>query len=254
MGGGCCVGNCCVANCGFCCVFKTSCSDCCVGNCCVSNCGDTPTPKRDPEREHAAAIANELAEMRTRSAKDAKEDETRILTDVNETMADFIQWVKDVNKKKIGGKNLNINITRIEELNEELRKKIDGFIGKKLSDKIVMTDPKVSTILAEHDNAKRKKNFDAFYDKRRREAIRQLIDAVEKSVREQAEAIELEIQNRIRELNQSMAEETRAFEEIKTLKTQEDSRLGEKQIECMYYAALCDIMFNELKLSSLSGR
>lgn len=246
-GGGCCVGNCCVANCGFCCVGNFfSCSDCCVGNC-----GDSSTGKTAKE-DHAAIIANELAEMRERSATDASKQEADILTDVNESMEDFISWLEGVNKQKIGGKNLNINIDKIKELNENLRKKVVGFIGKRLDDKFVMTDPEVSTILAETDDAKRKKNFDDFYDKRLHEAIREMIKEIETSVREQADAIEREIQNRINELNNNMAQETRAFEEIKRFKDKESSRLAEVQVDCMYYADLCDIMFDELKTSSLN--
>lgn len=247
-GGGCCVGNCCIANCGFCCIGNFSCSD---GGCCVGNCGDTSSGKT-AKIDHTAIINNELAEMRNRSATDAKKQEEDIITDINESMKDFIKWLEDVNRQKIGGRNLNINIDKIKELNEALRKKVVGFIGKRLDDKLVMTDPEVSTILAETDDAKRKKNFDDFYDNRLREAIREMIKEIETSVREQSEAIEREIQNRINELNNNMAQETRAFEEIKKLKDKEDSRLAEVQVDYMYYANLCDIMFDELKTSSLN--
>lgn len=246
-GGGCCVGNCCIANCGFCCIGNFfSCSDCCVGNC-----GDNSSGKT-AKIDHTAIINNELAEMRNRSAADAKKQEEDIITDINESMKDFIKWLEGVNRQKIGGRNLNINIDKIKELNEALRKKVVGFIGKRLDDKLVMTDPEVSTILAELDDAKRKKNFDDFYDNRLREAIREMIKEIETSVREQSEAIEREIQNRINELNNNMAQETRAFEEIKKLKDKEDSRLAEVQVDYMYYANLCDIMFDELKTSSLN--
>lgn len=246
-GGGCCVGNCCVANCGFCCIGDFfSCSDCCVGNC-----GDNSSGKT-AKIDHTAIINNELAEMRNRSATDAKKQEEDIITDINESMKDFIKWLEDVNRQKIGGRNLNINIDKIKELNEALRKKVVGFIGKRLDDKLVMTDPEVSTILAETDDAKRKKNFDDFYDNRLREAIREMIKEIETSVREQSDAIEREIQNRINELNNNMAQETRAFEEIKKLKDKEDSRLAEVQVDYMYYANLCDIMFDELRTSSLN--
>lgn len=246
-GGGCCIGDCCVANCGFCCIGNFfSCSDCCVGNC-----GDNSSGKT-AKIDHTAIINNELAEMRNRSAADAKKQEEDIITDINESMKDFIKWLEDVNRQKIGGRNLNINIDKIKELNEALRKKVIGFIGKRLDDKLVMTDPEVSTILAETDDAKRKKNFDDFYDNRLREAIREMIKEIETSVREQSEAIEREIQNRINELNNNMAQETRAFEEIKKLKDKEDSRLAEVQVDYMYYANLCDIMFDELKTSSLN--
>lgn len=246
-GGGCCIGDCCVANCGFCCIGDFfSCSDCCVGNC-----GDNSSGKT-AKIDHTAIINNELAEMRNRSAADAKKEEDSIITDVNSTMIEFIKWLEGVNRQKIGGRNLNINIDKIKELNEALRKKVIGFIGKRLDDKLVMTDPEVSTILAETDDAKRKKNFDDFYDNRLREAIREMIKEIETSVREQSEAIEREIQNRINELNNNMAQETRAFEEIKKLKDKEDSRLAEVQVDYMYYANLCDIMFDELKTSSLN--
>lgn len=255
MGGGggcgdfCCVANCCVANCGFCCIGDFfSCSD---SGCCVGNCGDTSRGKTAKE-DHAAIVANELAEMRKRSATDAKKQENDIIDDVNETMEEFIKWIQDVNKKKIGDKNLNINVTQIKKLNEDLRKKIVGFIGNKLDDKLVMTDPEVSTILAERDANKRKKNFDDFYNKRKREAIRQLIKEIESSVRSQSDSIEREIQNRIMELDNNMRQEARAFDDLRKMKVEQDSRLSGKQIEYMFYVNLCDIMFDELKTGNLN--
>ena len=251
-GGGCCVGNCCVmaccvGNCGFCCVLD-SCSDsgCCVGNCGVSS--SSSTPKED----HAVKTANELAEMTQRAETNAAEEEKQIVDNVNKTMTEFIDWLKDVNKTKIGGKNLDINIDKIRELNEDLRKKIVGFIGNRLRNRLIPTDKEVSTILGELDDAKRKKNFDNFYAARMHEAIQDLVTEIENSVAEQSEAIEREIQNRIKELNNTMEQETRALEDLKKLKEQEDSRLAEKQVEYMYYADLCDIMFDELKTSSLN--
>ena len=249
--GGCCIGDCCVANCGFCCVF-----DCCIGksNCCV---GEHATPssssssKKHQEEDHAAMIANELAEMRSRSASEARRQEEEVIAETNKTMEEFIKWIQDENKKQYGGRSLNINIERIKELNENLRKKIVGFIGKRLNDKIVDTNPEVSTILNERDNSKRKKNFDEFYQARMRDAIRELITAIETSVREQSDSIEREIQNRIKELNNTMTEETRALEDLKRLKEQENSRVAEKQVEYMYYINLCDIMYDELKISGL---
>ncbi|MBR4904114.1 MAG: hypothetical protein IKZ53_05540 [Selenomonadaceae bacterium] len=250
-GGGCCVGDCCVmaccvGNCGFCCVFD-SCSDsgCCVGNCGVSS--SSSTPKED----HAIKTANELAEMTDRAEKNAAEEEKQIVDNVNKTMAEFIEWLKEVNRTKIGGKNLDINIDKIRELNEELRKKIVGFIGTRLKNRIHSSDSEVSTILAELDDTKRKKNFDDFYAARMHDAIQDLITEIEDSVREQSDAIEREIQNRIKELNNVMAQETRAFEDLKKLKEQEDSRLAEKQVEYMYYADLCDVMYNELATKNL---
>ena len=249
-GGGCCVGDCCVGDCGFCCIgdFFSSSS----GGCCVGDCGDTSRSSKTAEEDHAALIANELAEMRTRSATEAAKEEGDIIDDVNETMKEFIKWIREINKQKIGGRSLNLNINQIEELNESLRKKIVGFIGKKLEDRLIMTDPEVSTILAERDVAKRKKNFDDFYVARKRDAIRTLIREIETSVREQSDSIEREIQDRIKELDNNMQQEARAFDDLRKMKIEQNSRLAEKQVEYMYYENLCDIMFDELKTSSLN--
>ena len=192
---------------------------CYVANCCVGNCGDTSSSNsKTAGEDHAALIANELAEMRERSATDAKKQEGDIIDDVNETMQKFTKWIREINKQKIGGRNLNININQIEELNEALRKK----------------------------------NFDDFYVARKREAIRALIEEIETSVREQSDSIEREIQNRIKELDNNMQQEARAFDDLRKMKIEQDSRLAAKQVEYMYYENLCDIMFDELKTSSLN--
>ena len=101
-GGGCCVGDCCVGNCGFCCIGNFfGCSD---SGCCVGNCGDTSSSNsKTAEEDHAALIANELAEMRERSAAEAAKEEGDIINDVNETMTEFIKWIREINKQKIGG-------------------------------------------------------------------------------------------------------------------------------------------------------
>lgn len=253
-GGGGCGDFCCIANCGFCCIGDFFSGGggggCCVGNCCVS---DSPSIK-DPQEEHAAKIANELAEMRTKSGNDANKQEEDIIKEINETMTEFIKWLQDVNKKKYGGRTLNINIEKIKSLNLELHNKVVGFIGKKLDDKLVQTDSEVSIILAEPNDKKRKKNFDDFYQARLRDAIRDLIKMIEVSVREQSESIEQEIKNRIQEVNNSMNEETKAFEELQQMKAEENSRVAEKQIECMYYENLCDIMYDQLTTSSIIGK
>ena len=259
-GGGCCVGDCgfcCIGDCGFCCVFK--CSDC--GDCCVGHCSDNPAPRRggssgggyveDPTAKHAALIANELAEMRKRATEESKKDETDCLKDIDENIDYFVKLLEEINQKKFGGRSLNLNIDQIRKINEKLHDEVVGSIGKTLDSRLVTTDKELSVILEERDNSKRKQNFDDFYRRIRREAIRALIEKIETSVRKQSESIEREIQNRLNEVKNNMDEETRALEELQKLKANEDSRIAEKQIEYMYYEDLCDIMYDNLKISSI---
>ena len=259
--GGCCVGNCgfcCVADCGFCCVFKCSdCGDCCVGNC--TDCGgknNTVTSgdkHEDPAVKHAALVANELAEMRERATTESKKDEADCLKDIDENVQYFVKLLEEVNSKKYGGRSLNININRIKEINDKLHDEVVGFIGRKLDNRLVKTDKELSVILEEQDKNKRKKNFNDFYQQVRRDAIRALIEKIETAVREQSDSIKREIENRLKEVNNNMNEETQAFEELQKVKEQENSRIAEKQVEYMYYENLCDIMFDQLKFSSIGN-
>ena len=185
--------------------------------------------------------------MRKRATEDAKKDEADCLKDIDENIQYFIKLLEEVNSKKYGGRSLNINIDRIKEINGKLRDEVVGFVGRKFDNRLVATDREVAVILEERDNAKRKKNFEAFYQRIRKEALRELIEKIETAVREQSDSIELEIKNRLREVNNNMNEETNAFDELQRIKEQENSQLAIKQIEYMYYDNLCDIMFENLK-------
>lgn len=258
-GGGGCGDFCCVMDCGFCCVLDCCIGNsggCCVGNCgvCNSDCGGDTQPPGDPGRDHAERIANELAEMRTKSAREAKKSEEEIIKDINETMNDFADWLKKINVTKYGGRSLNLNIDAVKKINSDLRDRVVGFIGNRLDDELVMTNPKVSTILADTNDATRKKNFDEFYQKILRKAIKELIETIETAVRKQSESVEKELQVRLNEVNNSMREETEAFEELQKVKQEEGSKLAEKQVEYMFYETMCDVMFGVTSIDLDKGK
>ena len=261
--GFCCIGDCCVVDC---CVFNFSkCGNCCVGHC-SNYCDNYALPPsgnsdsssddyggsdyhEDPNTKHAALINNELAEMRKRATEESKKDEAACLKDIDENIDYFVKLLEEVNQKKFGGRSLNLNIDQIKKINEKLHDDVVGFIGKQLDNRLVTTDKELSVILEERNKTKRKKNFDDFYYRVYRDAIRALIEKIETAVGEQSASIEKEIQNRLNEVNNNMSEETNAFEELQNLKAQEDSRVAEKQVEYMFYEDLCDTMYDHLKFS-----
>ena len=241
-GGGCCVGDCCVANCGFCCIGDFfSCSD---SGCCVGNCSDSGGRGSDT---HATKIANELAQMREKAKKEAKKQEQEIIKEINDSMSEFLNWLEGINSRKVGGRALSINIDRVKKLNKDMEDDVVGFIGRRLDDRLVATDSQVSVILAEPDDAKRKKNFDDFYDRIKHDAIRELIKEVESAVDRQSDSIEREIQLRMNEVQSSMKDELNALEELKEAQKSQKSEIFKKQAEYMYYEDLCDIMDENLK-------
>ncbi len=238
MGGGCCVGDCCVMNCGFCCIGDFfSCKDGCSYH-----------PQENKTEAHAKKIANELADLKEKGTETAEIIENEVIENINTQMNQFINDLKNINQKNYGGKKLNINIGLIEQNNAKLKNKVVGFIGRKLEDRLVLTDKELSLILKEPDDTKRAKNFDAFYNKVKKDAISKLIEEIEETIAEQSSMINSEIKNRLNEVQDTMDEALTAYNEVCELKEREDSGLEKKRVEYMYQCTLCEILLNQIAL------
>lgn len=230
-------GGCCVVDCGFCCIADFfSCSDSCSYH-----------PQENKTEAHAKKIANELAALKEKAAKTNGIIEKEAVEDINIQMNQFIEKLKKINQEKYGGKTLNINIGLIERNKKNLENDIVGFIGRKLEDRLVLTDKELALILKEPDDEKRDKNFDAFYIKVRKDAILKLIEEIESTIAKQASMINSEIKNRLNEVQASMDEALAAYNEICELKEKEGSGLEKKRVEYMYRCTLCDILLDEIE-------
>lgn len=247
MGGGGCCDICCVMNCCIGDFFSCSDSGCCVGNCSDSGCCVSDGSGGGGYDNHADVIANELATMKERARKYAQKQEAEILQDIDDSMKDFLDWLEKINSQKIGGRTLSINVERLQRLNRDMHDDVEGFIGRRLDERLVPTDSEVSSILAERDDKKRKKNFDAFYDRIKRDAVRALIKEIETSVDKQNDSIEREIQNRMDEVQSSMNTELEALQDLQMAQKAEASEVATKQVEYLYRENLTFIMSAELK-------
>ena len=233
-GGGCCVGDfCCV---GLCCVFDF-CGDsgCCVGN----------APGPSESETHAKKVAEELAKMRESTSASSKEQEEDLIDDINISMKAFLGIIEELNKKRFDGESLRINIDLIKEKNEQLKKQVVGSISEVLNSRLVLTDKELSAILAEKDDSKRKKNFEAFVQRVKKEALKKLKQNIEKTVAEQSKIVSDEIETRKKEVNQQLNETVKELSEIVEIKKKNSSDLEKKQFEYMYQCALCNILLDE---------
>lgn len=270
-GGGC--GDfCCIGDCGFCCVFN-----CCIGDffgdsdsggggrnsggrssggsgrSSGGGCGAHTQVNSTSSARVTVDAAAELEKLRKRADERAQKEEADILKDMNETMEELLKWVRKENEKKFNGVSLDINIERLEKINDELHDEVVGFIGRKLGDRLVLTDKELSVILQEPDDTNRKKNFDAFCNRLVKAALKDLINKIEASVKKQSDSIVSEIQIRLNEVNRSLDREVKEFEELQAALKSEGDALARKQIEYMYRDALCDVMLEELSSDERKG-
>ena len=238
------MGGCCVGDCGFCCVVD--CGFCCIGD--FSSCSDGCSyhPEENKTEAHATKIANDLAAKMPKWRENAEKEENEVIEDINAQMSQYINMLKEINQQNYGGKKLNINIGLIEQNIAKLKNEIVGFIGRKLEDRLVLTDKELSLILKEPDDTKRAKNFEAFYNKVRKDAILKLIEKIEDTIPKQSSMIDTVIKNRLSEVQVSMDEALAAYSEVRDLKEKEDSGLEKKRVEYMYQCALCDIILDQI--------
>lgn len=239
MGSSCCVGDF-IFNCGYNHpirdFFDSLCSDCCVGH----SSGPTESEK------HARKVANELAEMKEKSEQSSKDVESKIMKYINSSLDSFMEEIEDINKQSFFGEKLNINTTAIREKNDALNEQVVGCVSTVMNTRLVQTDKELSTILEERDDKKRKKNFEDFTDKVKKQALSKLKVQIEKTVNAQSEVVSAEIKIRQKEINYRLEETIRELTEILDVKKKNDEELEKKQVSIMYESALCDLLLAEV--------
>lgn len=234
--GFCCVVDCCVMNCGICCVFDTS----------SSSSGCDYHPRENKTEVHARNNANELAEWKKGVSAANQKEEEKIIESINKNMNQFVEMLGKINEGTYGGKQLNINTEQIIRQNHALEQKVIGFIGRRMDDRLTLTDRELALILKEPDDKMRKKNFDDFVERVRKSAVRDLIQTIEDTVKEQSDAIDREIRSRLHEVNSGMEEEMQAYQELRELKEKRAEELVVRQSEYMFEQTLCDMILDEV--------
>lgn len=166
---------------------------------------------------------------------------------INRSMDSFMIEIEKINQQDFFGEKLNINTKGIREKNEQLNNQVVGCISSVLNSRLVQTDKELSTILEERDEKKRKKNFSAFVEKVKKQALRKLRTEIEKTVKAQSEIVSKEIKTRQKEVDARMAESIKELTEIMEIKEKSESKLKKKQVDYMYQSALCDLILAEVE-------
>ncbi|WP_294155798.1 hypothetical protein [uncultured Selenomonas sp.] len=169
------------------------------------------------------------------------------LGSLNNYMAQLMKFLDQYNQREYGGKKLDLHLASVQEKIKDLQEGILDYIGDRLDERLVETDPELSVILQEMDDEKRKERFDEFYSRIHREAVKELTRKVENVVGEQFNIVREEIDERLGEVQNSMKKALRDYQSAeKTMVEQE--RLPQEQIkEAEYDIAMADTLQKELE-------
>lgn len=226
------------------------------GSCCVMDnsfgdffrdlfCSDSPCgyhPRQVKTTSHAKKTADELAEMRSKAEESTKKSEKKILGYVEKYMERLLNDVEAANKKKFGGRELNINIDGIRAKNDALKREVIGFMATSMSDRLVETDPELSLILQEPDDKKRHKSFDTFYKRIRDDAIDKLADKISQTVKSQQAMIEKEITSRLNEVDIAMNRAETSYIKMQQAKYEGEEIVAKDRANHLYAHELAEIL------------
>ena len=187
--------------------------------------------------------------MKKRAADEGKQIGDEAFDSINQYMSEFMQHLKKINSGTYGGKKLNIKIDVIEQEIDKLRTEVANFIGDRLNDRLILTDSELSVILEERNDKKRSKNFDDFYARVHKKAVLDLVGKIEEVIAKQFAMVDTEIRMRLKEVDSSMQDALKSYNDAEKMKEQQDSALAQKQIDCMYKVTVADIMLDELKVA-----
>lgn len=212
----------------------------CSDSCCV---GYNSGPS-DNEL-HAKKIADELARKKTEKHENWNAFENSLLETINQDMNQILEFIEKINADKFGGKPLNIDIQSIKKNIEKLRSEIVGSMGRTFENRLVLTDPELSVIMEERNDAKRARNFDSFYRKIQLEALKNLKTSIEGVISKQNQSIYDSISNRLNEVVTSSQKESESYKDLLKVKEKREAEIP-LQIRHMY---LHDLSLTLLELT-----
>ena len=164
-----------------------------------------------------------------------------------------------MNNQKFSGRALNINIKAIREKRQDLSKEVVGFIGMRLHDRIVTTDPELAPMLKEKDDKKRNANVKKFCEKVLPEAKNDLKTQIRITIEAQQQVVRDVLENRLTEINKSLEKSTEAYQEILSAVEKDNVEQERLKLQYMYeydvYNVLADEMgkFDDIKVGVRSN-
>ena len=201
-------------------------------------------PQKNIDANSTRNIANELSAMKANKRKSSEKMENEIIDWMNSATNEFIKVLEMQNTVSFGGKSLNINIDELRRTNDNLRKEIKGSIADYIDNHLVMTDPELSAIMKEDDEAKRNKKFDRFVARINKKAIQELKSKLDDSIENQNNEIKDIINRRLREVENAM---DKAQDALNNLINNNDDKKEMTKIEYEYKNEVSKLLLSEVE-------
>lgn len=119
-------------------------------------------------------ISDELDEARIRIQERAQVPEQELIDYINQSTTEIKEFLNQFAEERYANHKLKFNLKTLDGLTKNFCTEVSGFIFGKIEPRLAPEDKEGSLILAEPDDTKRKKNFDAFLERLFRNALKDL--------------------------------------------------------------------------------
>lgn len=158
-----------------------------------------------------------------------------------EGIKNLVQDIKVVNNQKIHGKELNINIDRLERKLSQIEKTIKGSMKKRLSKKVSIDDAECLSILKMPKGSAKEKAMNKFANNVFQKALVELSESIKDIVTDQCEIITEQIADRLEDITTSLQRMTEQYGELEMLKGKDVDEIEHKKVDLVYTIALCEL-------------
>ena len=204
------------------------------------------TPRQNISSGSSIANTNEISEWKEKVRKKTEEKERLMLDHLSAYNDLLLKELEKVNTEEFGGEKLNLNIDQIKQKSEQIKKNAVGSAARVVDDRFVQTDPELSEILKEPNDALRKKKYREFSDRIAALALTNMRKESEKAVDEQSKLIRNEIITRKQQVEKSLRELISELNSIQEKKNQNDSDTAAEKIKYIYAYTLSSLLLDEL--------
>ena len=165
--------------------------------CCI---GDTPSGcyqkinVSEPTEPTEPTETDEISVAQERIHEMARAPEGDLFSFVSQSTAELKEFLNQFPiKKKYAGRKLKFDVENLDTIEKKFVAEVSGFIAAKVERRLVSEDKEVFVILGEPDDAKRRENFEAFYERLFCNAVKDLISKTATFFQVQAESIDRDI-------------------------------------------------------------
>lgn len=199
----------------------------------------------DPEKarmEETIRINTILTEFRMSVESQSDKLEKSVLRESRKSIDSLIDYLKSVNKQEYAGKQLNLNLSKIQRENRKTEDLIHGYIKKKAQKRVSLDDTECLSILKLPAGKEKEKKMTAFADQIINEAILELTDLIRESMDKQCQNLIEQIEDRVQNVMLLSKDKLKKTKEIEVLKTRDKISLQNEQIKIGYSVSVIDLL------------